>query len=195
MTEWVTLQYGSAERKAFAMHFRAATEADIPLLQDLARAIWREYYPSIIPPEQIEFMLEWMYSEKQIRKELGDGTVWEVLELPKGQAIGFLSLQLESDRRVKLNKLYLLPQFHGKGLANVALERVFEHVRSLGGNVVWMQVNKRNYRAVAAYRKAGFHIAREAVFDIGHGFVMDDYLMEKTVPPEGAAKGSRVSDT
>ena len=44
------------------MHFRAATEADIPRLQDLAGVIWREYYPSIITPEQIEFMLEWMYT-------------------------------------------------------------------------------------------------------------------------------------
>ena len=107
--------------------------------------------------------------------------VWEVLELPKGEAIGFLSLHLEADGRVKLNKLYLLPEFHGKGLARVALERVFELARSLGGRSVWMQVNKRNHRAVAAYRKAGFHVAQEAVFDIGHGFVMDDYLMEKAV--------------
>ena len=46
-----------------------------------------------------------------------------------------------------------------------------------------MQVNKANVRAIAAYKKAGFHIAQEAVFDIGHGFVMDDYLMEKLIEP------------
>jgi hypothetical protein len=46
-----------------------------------------------------------------------------------------------------------------------------------------MQVNKANARAIDAYRKAGFRIAQEAVFDIGHGFIMDDYLMEKHIEP------------
>ena len=56
-----------------------------------------------------------------------------------------------------------------------------ERARALGAHEVWLQVNKRNARAIAAYVKAGFHIASEAVADIGHGFVMDDYFMAKAV--------------
>jgi ribosomal protein S18 acetylase RimI-like enzyme len=44
-----------------------------------------------------------------------------------------------------------------------------------------LQVNKRNVDAIAFYRKAGFTVREESIFDIGNGFVMDDYVMEKVL--------------
>ena len=58
---------------------------------------------------------------------------------------------------------------------------VLRRARTLGARDVWMQVNKRNERAIGAYLKAGFRIEKEAAFDIGSGFVMDDYLMVRGV--------------
>jgi len=159
---------------------RAATEGDIPLLCDLARRIWRECYPGIITPEQIEFMLGWMYSEGEIRRQLVAGVPWEIAELD-GEPVGYSSWQREEDGRVKISKLYVLPQHQRRGLGRLMLERICEQARGLGAHEVWLQVNKRNERAIGAYLKAGFHIAREAVFDIGGGFVMDDYLMTRAV--------------
>ncbi len=161
------------------MHFRAATEADIPLLSDLAQRIWRVCYPAIISADQIEFMLAWMYSEQQIAKELSEGVCWRLIENAERKPIGFLSYETEKDDRVKLNKLYVLPELHGKGIGAAALAHVLDAARGIGARSVWMQVNKGNHRAVAAYQKAGFRIAKEGVFDIGNGFVMDDFLMEK----------------
>jgi diamine N-acetyltransferase len=169
------------------MHFRPATIADIPVLRDLGQRIWRACYLSIISREQIEFMLEWMYSEEQIAAEMERGVTWEVIEREGETAAGFLSFHLENDGRVKLNKLYVLPELQGGGVGTRALEHVMRRARELGGRAVWMQVNKRNHRAVGVYQKAGFRIAQEAVFDIGHGFIMDDYLMEKEVPPCSAS--------
>ncbi len=51
--------------------------------------------------------------------------------------------------------------------------------RELGRHTLVLQVNKRNTGAIAFYRRAGFEVVREAVFDIGAGFVMDDYVMGK----------------
>jgi len=45
--------------------------------------------------------------------------------------------------------------------------------------VLWLQVNKRNSGAIGFYEAAGFVRVREAVFDIGAGFVMDDYVRAK----------------
>ena len=42
-----------------------------------------------------------------------------------------------------------------------------------------MQVNKQNDKALAFYRRANFTVREEAVFDVGHGYVMDDYVMVK----------------
>jgi ribosomal protein S18 acetylase RimI-like enzyme len=44
---------------------------------------------------------------------------------------------------------------------------------------VILQVNKRNVNAIASYRKYGFAVRTSTVDDIGRGFVMDDYVMEK----------------
>jgi diamine N-acetyltransferase len=162
------------------MNIRPATIADIPVLRRLAEEIWRACYPGIIPLEQIDFMLGWMYSEAQIQTEIEQGYAWELIE-EQGTAIGFIATHLEPDGRVKLNKLYVLPAWQGKGVGARALNHVMERAEALGARAVWMQVNKNNTRAIAAYRKAGFHVAQEAVFEIGHGFVMDDYLMEKAV--------------
>ena len=170
------------------MHFRAATLADISVLRGLAQKIWRACYPSIISTDQIEFMLEWMYSEKQIRDEIQTGIAWDIIENDGGRAIGFLSFQLDPDGRVKLNKLYVVPELQRQGIGRLALARVMTRARELGARSVWMQVNKGNAAAIAAYRKAGFAIAQEAVFEIGGGFVMDDYLMEKAVDPHAPAK-------
>ncbi len=162
------------------MNLRPATAADIPLLRTLAQRIWRECYPGIITTDQIEFMLGWMYSAEQLASEFAERVPWELVE-ESGEPIGFLSYKLEADARVKLNKLYLLPEHQRKGHSRTLLAHVCERARALGAREVWMQVNKRNPRAIAAYLKAGFHIASEAIADIGHGFVMDDYIMAKAV--------------
>ena len=160
------------------MKIRTAAEADIPLLRDLAQHIWRECYPQIISVEQIEFMLGWMYGEEEIRRQLRAGVTWEIVE-DEGAAIGFLSFSVEADGRVKLHKMYLLPNRQRGGIGRQLLAHVCECARALGAQEVWMQVNKRNQPAIGAYLKAGFRIEKEAVFEIGGGFVMDDYLMTR----------------
>lgn len=108
------------------------------------------------------------------------GVAWELIE-SGGQGIGFMSYGLEPDGRIKLNKLYLVREEQGKGHSGLLLDYVMDRARALGASAVWLQVNKRNGPAVAAYRKAGFSVEKEAVFEIGEGFVMDDYLMSKAV--------------
>ncbi len=170
------------------MHIRPATEADIPLLRDLARRIWRACYPGIIAPEQIEFMLGWMYSEDEIRAQFAAKIPWEIAELDCAP-IGFLSWQREDDGRVKISKLYLLPEHQRRGFGRQMLAHICAQALALGAPAVWLQVNKRNERAIAAYLRAGFQIEKEAVFDIGGGFVMDDFLMARSLNSEAPAAG------
>lgn len=160
--------------------FRRAASADVPLLRDLAQRIWREYYPPIIGSEQVEYMLAKMYAAEQIERELRDGVVWE-LALLGGEAAGFLSVAIEPGRSAKLNKLYLLPDLHGRGFGAAMIERALSLARDAGAAELWLQVNKRNDRALRAYERTGFARVQEAVFDIGGGFVMDDYVLARAL--------------
>lgn len=160
--------------------FRRATASDIPVLRELAERIWRAYYPPIIGLEQIEYMLGWMYSHETIHRELSEGVVWELGETSDGP-IGFLSITLETGEQAKLNKLYLLPELHGRGLGAQMIVRACIIAAELGARELSLQVNKNNERAIRAYERAGFQRVREAVFEIGGGFVMDDYVLAKAL--------------
>lgn len=156
--------------------FRRAGTEDVPLLRDLAQRIWRAYYPAIVGHEQVEYMLGQMYSAKTIERELGEGVVWKVAMLD-ADAVGFLSLT--PGAQAKLNKLYLLTELHGQGFGAAMIEHACTVARDAGASELHLQVNKRNERALRAYERAGFRRVKEAVFDIGGGFVMDDYVLAR----------------
>ena len=160
--------------------FHAATAEDIPMLRSLADCIWRESYAGVVSAEQMAYMIEWMYSEETIRRELGEGVCWELVRLGL-EAVGYFSITFRADGVAKLNKLYLLPKHQGRGLGQQMLARVFDLANDRGASEVRLQVNKANVRAQRAYERSGFVRIEEAVFDIGGGFVMDDYIMARRV--------------
>jgi diamine N-acetyltransferase len=162
------------------LQFRRAVDADIPLLRQLAERVWRDYYPAIIGQAQVDYMLPLMYSEEVIRQEIADGVVWE-LALGENGPMAFLSIGLDSDGRAKLHKLYLDSDVHGRGFGQQLIQRAIEIARELAASELWLQVNKQNARAIRAYERAGFHLEKEAVFDIGGGFVMDDFILARSV--------------
>jgi GNAT superfamily N-acetyltransferase len=161
-----------------------ATETDLPAITDLAGVIWRSCYPGIISPAQIEFMLARMYSPATLRDELRSQGIHFYRLLAGGQLAGFAALgPTDTVGMMKLHKLYLLPAFHGCGLGSLLLQHAEAEARRLGARRLILSVNKRNARAIAAYQRNGFAVAEAVVTDIGGGFVMDDFVMAKSLAP------------
>jgi RimJ/RimL family protein N-acetyltransferase len=161
----------------YMLTFNKATIGDIPTLQQLAHTIWHSHYPGIISVEQIEYMLDLMYSASVIHKEITSGYEWIIILLEE-QPIGLVSFHLEQEaERVKLNKLYLLPEYHGKGFGQQALNYIIDCSRNLNAKILYLTVNKNNPKAINAYYRAGFYKESEIVSDIGNGYVMDDFVM------------------
>lgn len=157
-----------------------ASEADLPALAELAGVIWRACYPGIISDEQIEFMLARMYDQATLREEMQSQGIHFYRLLAEGRFAGFASIGPTNKPGVmKLHKLYLLPELHGRGLGRLMLEHCATEARRLGAHQLLLAVNKQNTRAIAAYRRDGFAVAEAVVNDIGGGFVMDDFLMAK----------------
>jgi GNAT superfamily N-acetyltransferase len=155
---------------------------DIDELCGLARAVWLSHYPPIIGSGQTEYMLRQRYAPDAIRAELASGTIWWDVLREDGTMQAFASsFRAEEAGALKLDKLYVNPARQRHGLGARLLEHVCDRARTLGCDKVVLAVNKRNHTAIAAYRKFGFEIAQAIVKDIGGGFVMDDYIMQKGV--------------
>jgi GNAT superfamily N-acetyltransferase len=155
-------------------------EANLPAVSELAGVNWCACYPVIITNEQIDYMLARMYSLDVLRDEIrSQGIRYDQL-LVDGKLAGFASYGPASQPSVmKLHKLYLLPELHGRGLGSYLLQHCEQEVCAAGARRLMLSVNKRNTKAIAAYQRNGFVIAESVVTDIGGGFVMDDYVMVK----------------
>lgn len=159
------------------------TEDHIDALTELAGVIWRQHYPGIISMQQIEYMLAERYVPAKLRTQMQSIDVWWDQALVGARMIGYAQYELcasEPQLKVmKLNQIYVHQDYRRLGHGARMIARVEEQARSSGCSAVRLTVNKRNSNSIAAYRKNGYAIAATAVTDIGNGFVMDDYIMEK----------------
>jgi GNAT superfamily N-acetyltransferase len=156
---------------------RTASAADFPAIREVVHEVWPIAYREMISQEQIRYMLEMMYSDESLTKQIvEEGCSFIVYEVDSG-ILGFASYSAIEHKLYKLHKLYVFTTSHGKGIGKTLLDEVKKRVASLGGNRIELQVNKKNV-AQHFYLKQGFTIDRELVLDIGNGFVMDDFVMK-----------------
>ena len=160
------------------MHtIRHTTTADIPLIRELTFKVWPQTYRNMLSSEQIDYMLEMMYSPSSLEKQMQDGCSFIVV-YDNEEPVGFASYQLIDSNMAKLHKIYVLPSQQGKGTGNFMLDYIIQQVKSQGGASLQLQVN-RNNTAKVFYEKKGFTVIQEADFDIGNGYYMNDFVMEK----------------
>lgn len=168
------------------------TEPDFPVLCELAGVIWRRHYVGIIPAAQIDFMLAKRLTDEALRKHVRAADRWLEVLRASDTPVGYCGYELAgmdgdgpTQTAMKLGQLYVLESHRGMGLGRFMLRHVEARAHELGRGSLWLQVNKRNTGAIGFYRSAGFEVIRDAVFEIGGGFVMDDYVMAKQVESPG----------
>ncbi|EDM37614.1 putative acetyltransferase [Pedobacter sp. BAL39] len=166
---------------------RKAKESDIDAIQEIARITWAPTYVPIIGQEQVDYMLEQMYNKGVLLEQLLGGYVFLIAELGS-KSVGFAAYSVEDTERkiYKLHKLYVLPEVHGKGVGKLLINEVLDKVKTAGGSSLELNVNRHN-KAKDFYLSAGFKIKETVDLDIGNGFFMNDYVMEK--PLSGPESG------
>ena len=171
------------------MNIRKATLADTPRIREIADLTWPATYAEIIAPEQITYMLNWMYSREKIEAAISDEKQdFLVLEmnndpsLNSGTVVGFAGIEhnYQDQAITRIHKLYVLPSTQGTGAGKALFNAIIDEAKANGSTLLHLNVNKAN-KAVSFYRHLGFEVAEEEVLDIGNGYVMDDYIMVKTI--------------
>lgn len=147
-------------------------------LSALAHVIWHQHYTPIIGRAQVEYMLDGGYSESALNEQLAAGTRFTLARRgPRFLAFAAVSPDADDRTTAWLDKLYVHIEARNLGVGRRLLERACEQAREFGANTLRLRVNRHNAESITAYQRIGFEIEQEDVKDIGHGFVMDDYIM------------------
>lgn len=165
------------------IHISKASGEDIMCIHDMAQVVFRHTYREILSPEQMEYMMDWMYSPANLQKQLDEGHVYYIA-YRDGKPCGYVSVQPEGiadDGRLlfHLQKIYVLPSEQGHGLGRALFDRAVAHVREASGICkarIELNVN-RNNPSIGFYHHLGLRILRQGDFHIGNGFYMNDYIM------------------
>ena len=78
------------------------------------------------------------------------------LALHDGKAAGCIALRPLSDDRCELKRLYVRPEFRGKGIARMLCERILEEAEKTGYREIYLDTLPELSDAIRLYEKLGF---------------------------------------
>lgn len=158
---------------------REAGYGDIHTIQKLMHRIWPQTYASILHDDQIHYMTQMMYSDQALQQQIKDGHHFIIAEsdhIP----VGYASFsRTENWTTYQLHKLYIDITLQRKGIGTTVLNKIIQIIKSDHGKFLQLQVNRNNLSAIDFYKKHGFFIIKAIDMDIGEGYFMKDYILQK----------------
>lgn len=163
------------------MNIRRAEKSDIELIRQLADVAFRDTYKDILSADQMEYMMEWMYSSESMERQMDEGHVYFIVS-DGNRNVGYLSLEPQGSTEgvnvYHLQKLYLLPEEQGKGYGRRMFQFAVDYVRGQGNLPSRIELNvNRNNKALTFYEHLGMRWLCQGDFPIGNGYFMNDYIM------------------
>ena len=154
-------------------------ENQIVTIEGLAGEIWNEYFTAIIGKAQVDYMLEMFQSKKAITEQIENGFLYFLIK-NNNDPVGYIAI-IPEEKQLFLSKLYITLAERGKGYGKKAIDFLEQLAIEKNLRKISLTVNRNNTAAINSYKKIGFENRGRTVLDIGNGFVMDDYKMEKKI--------------
>lgn len=165
-----------------SFHYRQLLLPELPLIQQVGRASYEPYYPHLWKPGGVDWYMQRCFGENTLRNELADPNLeYWLAQDEAGQSVGFLKLVLQkelppevqllpgfsreslSENAFYLEKVYLLPEYFGKGAGQDLIRFAKTRASTLGRDTIWLIVMKTG--PVWVYEKAGFQTVGEISLD------------------------------
>ncbi|SBW10242.1 conserved hypothetical protein [uncultured Dysgonomonas sp.] len=162
------------------MQIVEATTDHIYNIQVLSNVIWPATFSNILSQEQISYMMDMMYSTSSLEKQMNELHHHYLLAEEDGEYLGYLSYELnyKGTPITKIHKIYVLPSVQGKGVGRLFIDAVSKLALKNNNTLLSLNVNRYN-KAIDFYKRMGFDFFTSENIDIGNGFLMEDYVMNK----------------
>ncbi len=160
---------------------RNATREDIGLIHEMACDTFRETYKDIVSLEQLDYMMDMMYSHESLRTQFDEGHIYYIMYDKTGD-VGYGSIEPHGQRRYHLQKLYLITQAKGQGYGAILFGHLLAEIKRLCGGeacCVELNVNRENI-ATGFYDRQGMKIRESGDYIIeGTNFIRPDLILYK----------------
>lgn len=159
-----------------------ATTDHIYNIQVLSDIIWPVTFKEILSPEQIKYMMEMMYNSSALEKQMNELNHRYLLVEEDGEYLGYLSYETDYKGAsvTKIHKIYVLPSTQGKGIGRLFIDTASEIAKANNNTILSLNVNRFN-KAIDFYKRMGFNFHSSENIEIGNGFLMEDYIMNKNL--------------
>lgn len=165
------------------MVIRYAQKNELHLIRKIAFETWPIAYKNILSDDQLAYMLNLFYDLDVLANQQAQLNHQFILAFDDlGNELGFACYSKEIDdpkTKYLLHKLYILPNQQGKKTGTMLLNLVLKEIKKTDEiAIIQLNVNRHN-NALNFYLKHGFSIIHEEDNDIGVGYFMNDYVMQK----------------
>ena len=169
------------------LKIRRGTVGDAETLAPLAVVIFNDAFADnpLNKPEDMRDYIAAAFSLEQTRRELADEKLMFFIAEVEGAMIGYAKLHEHStedyvadEDPIELGRLYVLKDFHGRGIAEELMNECFEIARRKNYRTMWLGVWEHNHRAQKFYGKLGFVHVGEHIFQLGSD-PQTDWVMER----------------
>ena len=159
-----------------------ATATDFDTIRSIAHETWPIAYGEILSKAQLDYMLGVFYNDTALKESVSQKRHHFVLANEGNQTLGFASFEWNYDqqKQTKIHKIYILPSAQGKGVGKALIDYIATEARKQGSLTLCLNVNRFN-KAITFYEKMGFSIISEVNIELEHGYLMEDYVMERPV--------------
>lgn len=161
------------------VRIREASSLDFPIIQNIAHQTWPETYGQILSKVQLDFMLNKFYALDYLQLNLNNNHIFYIIE-ENEIPIGFIGIEhnCEGKLSTKIHKIYILSNNQGKGIGKLAIDFVMDLSKQNNSKTLILNVNRFN-KAIVFYQKMDFKIIQEVNIEIGNGYLMEDFVMQK----------------
>jgi ribosomal protein S18 acetylase RimI-like enzyme len=161
--------------------FRNAGIIDIPAIQKIAYETWPHTFGSVLPRKQISYMLDLIYNEDSLKKQMLEKGQRFILAEKEDKPTGFTSYEINynNEPQLMIHKIYLLPSTQGTGTGTKLLNLLTETALQNNNDRLRLKVYFENHKAIGFYEKYGFQNMGTESTDIGNDYIILDNVMVK----------------
>ncbi|MCF6515734.1 GNAT family N-acetyltransferase [Lactobacillus sp. S2-2] len=154
--------------------FKAMTNDDLKALQEMSIITFTDTYGSQNTKEDLDDFLTNAYSTEKLQSELNNKDSFFYFGLLNDEIAGYLKLNVNEaqseamgNNTLEVERIYVLPEFKGRGLGRKFLEKSFDKANQLGKTKIWLGVWEKNYPALKFYQHFDFVETSSHFFTVG----------------------------